>query len=363
MYDYLIVGSGFAGATIAERIASELNKKVLIIDKRFHTGGNCYDYIDDSDNLVSKYGAHIFHTNGQNIWNFISQFAEFNSYLHKVYALFNGDLYTLPINLKTINRYFKLNLSEKEAFKFLEGKKIPISQPKNAEEAVISKIGIELYKSFYKNYTQKQWGMNPTELDSSVTMRLPIRYNEDERYFSDRWQGIPINGYTSIFERMLSHKNIKLLLNVEFSEVIGTVKFNNLIYTGRIDEYFGFLHGKLPYRSIDIKFENIKKEYFQDYAVINYPNENRYTRIVEYKHMTFQKNSFTTISKEYPCWNDSEPYYPVPSAANREIYQKYKLESAKLNNVFFTGRLGSYRYYNMDQVIGEALALFPRIVN
>jgi len=358
MYDWLIVGCGLTGATLAERIASQLNERVLIIDKRSHVGGNTFDFYDDSGILVSKYGAHIFHTNSKEVWSYVTRFAKFNNYVHFVDAYVGGKYYALPINLDTINSFYQINLSIEELPAFIETKRVPIEHPANAEEAVIDKVGIELYEAFYKNYTRKQWGVDPKELDSSVTMRLPVRMNPDKRYFSDTWQGIPIGGYTKMVEKMLHHKNIDVILDLDHRRVAELVKFKKMIFTGSIDAFFDRQLGDLHYRSLEFKFETHHCDHSQHTGVVNYPNDFDYTRIVEYKYLNKQESPDTTISYEYPCWNDDEPYYPVPSAASRLLLEKYKETAAKLETVFFCGRLGTYQYYNMDQCIGQALHLF-----
>lgn len=361
MYDYLIVGAGFTGCTLAERISSQLGKKVLIIEKRNHIGGNSYDYYNEDGVLVSKYGAHIFHTNDGEIWKYVNRFSAFNNYIHTVDANVGGKFYSLPLNLDTINYFFQTKLTKAELPGFLSKLKVPLKNISNAEEAVINKVGWELYEVFYKNYTIKQWGTDPKNLDASVTNRLPIRLDTDKRYFTDKYQGIPIKGYTALFEKMISHRNIEILLNTDYRDILKDVHFKKLIFTGPIDVYFDKIYGSLPYRSIEFKFERFEREYYQHTGVVNFPNEHDYTRIVEYKYLNQQKIDKTCISKEYPCWNVNEPYYPVPSESNKILYNKYKKEAAKLENVFFFGRLGTYRYYNMDQCIGQALSVFESI--
>ncbi|MEW6054240.1 MAG: UDP-galactopyranose mutase [Nitrospirota bacterium] len=358
MYDFLIVGCGFSGSTLAERIASQLDKKVLIIDKRNHIGGNAYDHYDNNGVLISKYGPHIFHTNNKSVWNYISQFTEFNDYVHYVDAFVEGKFYALPLNINTINDFFKKKLSSKELPKFLNKIREPIVNPQNSEEAIVSKVGWDLYNAFYKNYTKKQWGIDPIQLDASVTLRLPIRMNNDKRYFTDKWQGLPKEGFTKIFQRMLDHHNIHILLNTDFRNIVNEVVFDKLVYTGTIDSFFNYYFGQLPYRSLNFQFERYAKEYHQHTGVINYPNNYEFTRIVEYKYLYKQEISNTTISKEYPCWNDDEPYYPVPSYENRARYKLYQQTADKLQNVYFCGRLGTYQYLNMDQCIAQALNLF-----
>lgn len=362
-YDYLIVGSGFAGATLAERIASQLNASVVIVEKRDHIGGLAYDYVDINGILVGKYGAHIFHTNNEIVWKYVNRFAEFNNYVHRVDAFYQGRFFALPLNLDTINDFFGTRMSAAELPMFLDTIREPIPYPKNAEEAVISRVGWALYEAFYRNYTEKQWGMDPRDLDASVTMRLPIRMNNDKRYFADQWQGVPKEGFAGLFQRMLANRNIHLLLNTEFKEALKGIRFNKLIYTGPIDAYFDYALGKLPYRSIDFRFETINREYFQQRAIINYPNDHEYTRCVEFKRLYQQKGVQTTVSREYPCWNDEEPYYPVSSPKNREMYRRYRELADSTPNTLFCGRLGTYEYCNMDQCIAQALTLFETVIS
>jgi UDP-galactopyranose mutase len=360
MYDFLIIGCGFSGATLAERIASQLGKKVLIIDQRNHIGGNVYDYYDDAGILVSKYGAHIFHTNDEKVWRYLSQFTDLNNYVHHVEAFWKNKFFALPLNLETINIFFGKQFTSAEMAIFLEKIRIPIKDPKNAEEAVLNKVGWELYEAFYKNYTKKQWGVDPKELAAEVTMRLPIRMNGNKQYFSDKWQGVPPGGFTKVFERMLNQKKIHILLNADFKDIVNTIPYRRLIFTGPIDAFFGYCFGKLPYRSIAFRFETFSQSYFQQVGVVNYPNEYDYTRCVEYKQLYQQQHDKTTISRDYPCWKDDEPFYPVPSAANRALYQRYKALADRMPQTYFCGRLGSYAYYNMDQCIGQALTLFEK---
>ncbi|MCL5267266.1 MAG: UDP-galactopyranose mutase [Bacteroidetes bacterium] len=363
MYDWLVVGCGFTGATLAERIATQLGERVLIIDKRGHIGGNAYDYLDESGIRLSKYGAHIFHTYSEKVWNYVNQFADFNDYIHRVDAWVSGRYFAMPLNLETVNSFFDTNLTSESLQQFLYKKRVPIEYPKNAEEAVLSKVGWELYDAFYRSYTKKQWGIDARDLDASVTLRLPIRMDSDKRYFSDPWQGIPVNGYTSLFERMLRHKNIDLLLDANYREIASLVKFKRMIYTGNIDSFFDFEHGKLSYRSLKFEHMGYDTEYFQHVGVVNYPNDFDFTRIVEHKHLYKQRHEKTAVSREYPCWNEEEPYYPIPSTQSQQLYRKYEEAANKLRNVYFCGRLGTYRYYNMDQCVAQALHLFETQVS
>jgi len=357
-YDYLIVGAGFSGAVLAEKL-SALGKKVLVIDKRSHIGGNCYDYYDSAGVLVHKYGPHYFRTNFPEVKSYLDNFTEWLPQKFKVMASVNGKLYPLPINRTTLNLFFNINLkSDEEARNFLDSIKEKIEKPGNAEEQVLALAGKDIYEAFFKNYTIKQWGIHPKELDASVTARIPIRTNEEDSYVNDNFQAMPKEGYTKIFEGML--KNIKVMLNTDFTEIKDKIKYDKLIYTGPIDSYFNYKYGKMPYRSTKFEFETHDKEFFQDFVQVNYPNDFDFTRILEIKHVTKQKHPKTTIVKEFPC-SDGEPFYPVPNLKNQELYEKYKKEAEKLENIYFIGRLAQYRYLNMDQVIKNALELFEKI--
>ncbi|MDP3014309.1 MAG: UDP-galactopyranose mutase [Candidatus Subteraquimicrobiales bacterium] len=357
-YDYLIVGCGFSGATLAERIARELDAKVLIIDRRDHIGGNAYDHLDENGILIGRYGAHIFHTSSEKVWNYISRFTEFNTYVHRVDACWQGNYYALPLNLATINSFFGKQMTAGELPAFLDSIRVHLDSPKNAEEAVISRVGWDLYEAFYRTYTKKQWGIDPKDLDASVTLRLPIRMNSDTRYFTDPWQGIPVGGFTKVFERMLNHKNIHLALNTDYKDAMQGVRYRKLVFTGPIDVFFDYAFGRLPYRSIEFRFETLPWEHVQHMGVVNYPNDYEFTRCVEYKWLYQQQHEKTTVSRDYPCWNDDEPYYPIPSPGSSELYLKYKELADRTADTYFCGRLGTYTYYNMDQCIAQALALF-----
>ncbi|GJQ48158.1 MAG: UDP-galactopyranose mutase [Candidatus Kuenenia stuttgartiensis] len=361
-FEYLIVGAGFAGCTLAERIATQHNKKVLLVEQRNHIGGNTYDDYNDDGILIQKYGPHIFHTNSKEVWDYLCQFTEWNNYVHRVIAKVNGKEVYLPISLDTMEQLYNRNFTPEELENYFNEHRIKIDEIKNSRDVVVSQVGEELYNLFFKNYTKKQWGVYPEELDAQVTKRLPVRSNRDTRYFTDTWQGIPKYGYTKMFEKMLDNKNIHILLNTDYKEIIASVKFDKLIFTGPIDYFFDYMHGKLPYRSLDFRFETLNTEKYQNAAVVNFPNDHDYTRITEFKHFYFQKHEQTTICFEYPK-DDGEPYYPVPMPVCQEIYIKYKKEADKLKNVYFIGRLAEYRYLNMDQVILEALKLFERLKN
>ena len=359
-FDYLIVGAGFAGSVLAERLASGSGKKVLIIDRRPHIGGNAYDYYNAEGILIHKYGPHIFHTNSREVFNYLSKFTEWRPYEHRVLASVDGQLLPLPINLNTINQLYGLNLSAFELDDFFKRVAEPCEKIITSEDVVVSKVGRELYEKFFRNYTRKQWDYDPSELDASVTSRVPIRYNRDNRYFSDTYQVMPLNGYTRLFEQMLDHPNIKIMLNTDYQEIIDMVSYRELIFTGPVDEYFGFIYGKLPYRSLDFQFKTLNEEQHQPVAVINYPNEYPYTRVTEFKHLTGQNHPKTTLVYEYPTMN-GDPYYPIPRPENAQLYARYQALAAQKLGVYFAGRLATYKYYNMDQVVAQALTLYAKI--
>jgi UDP-galactopyranose mutase len=361
MFDYLIVGAGFAGSVLAERLASQAGKSVLVIDKRNHIGGNAYDCYDAAGILIHKYGPHIFHTNSQDVFDHLSQFTEWRPYQHRVRISVDGQLVPMPINLDTINSLYGTCLTSFELEKFFESVAEPRETIRTSEDVVVSKVGRELYEKFFRNYTRKQWGLDPSELDASVAARVPVRTNRDDRYFGDRFQSMPLHGYTRLFERMLAHPKIKVMLNADFREVRDWVPHRQVIYTGPVDEYFDFRFGKLPYRSLEFRFETLPVVQHQPVAVINYPNDYAYTRVTEFKHLTGQEHPKSTLVYEYPR-AEGDPYYPVPRPENGELYKRYKALADATPDVHFVGRLATYRYYNMDQVVAQALTEFERIV-
>jgi UDP-galactopyranose mutase len=360
MFDYLIVGAGFAGSVLAERLASQANKKVLLIDVRPHIAGNAYDYYNDAGILIHKYGPHIFHTNSAQVFDYLSLFTEWRPYQHRVRASVDGQLLPIPINLDTINHLYGLNLTAFEVKDFLASLAEPKEAIRSAEDVVVSQVGRELYEKFFRGYTRKQWGLDPSELDASVTARVPTRTNRDDRYFTDSYQAMPLHGYTRMFEKMLDHPNIKIMLNTDFSEIKECIGYDKLIYTGPVDEYFDYCYGKLPYRSLEFKLETYDQPVYQQVPVINYPNDYAYTRITEFKYLTGQQHPKTTVVYEYPQ-AEGAPYYPIPCAQNNAVYQKYKALAEQTPEVYFVGRLGTYKYYNMDQVVAQALTLFGRL--
>ena len=360
-FDYLVVGAGFAGSVIAERLASQAGKRVLLCDRRPHIGGNAYDCYDDAGILIHKYGPHIFHTNSRRVFEYLSQFTRWRPYEHGVLASVDGKLLPIPINLDTVNRLYGLNLRSEELEAWFAQRAEPRAEIRTSEDVVVSKVGRDLYEKFFRHYTRKQWGLDPSELDASVIARIPVRTNRDDRYFTDTYQYMPLHGYTRLFENMLAHPNIKLLLNTDYREILGLVPFREMIYTGPIDEFFDYCYGKLPYRSLEFRLETVDTPWVQPVAVINYPNEHAYTRVTEFKHLSGQEHRQTTIMYEYPR-AEGDPYYPVPRPENAELYKRYKALADQTPNVHFVGRLATYRYYNMDQVVGQALALFDKLM-
>jgi UDP-galactopyranose mutase len=361
-FDFLVVGAGFAGSVLAERLASELGLRVLVVERRSHVGGNAYDYYDDAGILVHRYGPHIFHTNSREVFDYLSRFTPWRPYEHRVLASVDGRLVPFPINLDTVNETYGLDLSVEELEQFLESvaeRQMPI---RTSEDLVLSKVGRDLYLKFFRNYTRKMWDLDPSELDASVAGRVPARLSRDNRYFTDAFQAMPLHGYTRMFERMLEHPKIKVLLKTDFREIAALVPHDRTIYTGPIDEFFDFRFGELPYRSLEFRFETLDQERVLPAPVVNYPNEHDYTRVTEFKHLTGQIHASTSLVYEYPR-AEGDPYYPVPRPENGELYKRYKALADAVPDVFFVGRLATYKYYNMDQVVAQALALFRRIAD
>lgn len=361
MFDYLIVGAGFAGSVLAERLANKAGKKVLIIDQRSHIGGNAFDYYNEDGILIHKYGPHIFHTNSRDVFDYLGQYTDWRPYEHRVLGSVDGQLVPIPINLTTINKLYGLNLSSDQVEAFFKSKAEKVDRVKTSEDVVVSVVGRELYEKFFKNYTKKQWDLDPSELDASVTARVPTRTNKDDRYFTDTFQAMPLHGYTKMFEKMLSNPNIKIMLNTDYKEIVDIIPYKNMIFTGPIDSYFNYCYGKLPYRSLEFKFETIDAEQYQPTGTVNYPNEQAYTRITDFKYLTGQKHPKTTIVYEYPK-AEGDPYYPVPRQENADIYKKYQQLASAMTNTYFVGRLATYKYYNMDQVVAQSLTLFKKLM-
>jgi UDP-galactopyranose mutase len=360
MFDYLIVGAGFAGSVLAERLASQLDQSVLLCDKRPHIGGNAHDRYDDAGILIHQYGPHIFHTGSAKIFEYLSRFSSFRPYEHRVLASVDGKLVPFPINLNTLEQLYDRSFTAAEAEAFFAARAEPVPHARTSEEVVVGKIGRELYEKLFRNYTRKQWGRDPSALDASVAARVPARTNRDDRYFTDEFQAMPAHGFTRLFENMLSHDNIRLALGADYRDVIQDVSYRHLIYTGPIDAFFDYRYGPLPYRSLEFRFQTLDCEQLLPVAVVNYPNEHAYTRVTEFKHLTGQQHPKTTVVYEYPR-GDGDPYYPVPSPETAEMYRKYKELADATRGVQFVGRLATYKYYNMDQVVGQALATFDRI--
>lgn len=361
MFDYLIVGAGFAGSVLAERLANGSDKKVLICDKRPHIAGNAFDYYNDEGILIHKYGPHIFHTNSKDVFDYLGKFTEWREYQHRVLANVDGMQVPMPINLDTINKLYGLNLTAFEVEDFFKKIAEPCENIRTSEDVVVSKVGRELYEKFFKNYTRKQWGLDPSELDASVTSRVPTRTNRDDRYFTDVYQAMPKYGYTRMFEKMLDHPNIKIMLNTDYREIMHEIPYRDMIYTGPVDSFFNYEYGKLPYRSLEFKHETHDTEQFQAAPVVNYPNDQAYTRITEFKYLTGQEHKKTSIVYEFPKAS-GDPYYPIPRKENAEIYAKYKTLADARSDVHFVGRLATYKYYNMDQIVAQALTEYGKIV-
>ena len=360
-FDFLIVGAGFAGSVAAERLAAA-GKRVLLVDKRPHIAGNAYDCYDDAGLLIHKYGPHIFHTNSKDIFEYLSRFTRWRPYQHRVQASVDGQLVPIPINLDTINQLYGLSLNSFELEGWFASRAEKVERVATSEDVVVSKVGRELYEKFFRGYTRKQWGLDPSELDASVTARVPTRTTRDARYFTDTYQAQPLHGFTRMFERMLDHPNIKIMLNTDYAEVRELIPCREVIFTGPVDEFFDYEFGKLPYRSLHFHFETHDAEWAQPAPVVNYPNDYAYTRITEFKYLTGQVHPKTTTVTEYPM-ADGDPYYPIPRQETAEIYQRYRELAQQTPGVHFIGRLATYRYYNMDQVVGQALTLCRKLLS
>ncbi len=361
-YDYLIVGCGFAGSVLAERLATQHGARILMIDKRDHVGGNAYDEKNADGILYHKYGPHIFHTNSDEVFAYLSRFTKWRPYEHRVLATVHDRLVPIPINRTTLNELFGLELqTDEEAAAYLASRAEKVEDIQTSEDVVINAVGRQLYELFFRGYTRKQWGLDPSELDKSVTARIPTRTNTDDRYFTDKHQAMPAEGYTAMFHRMLDHPNITIMLGTDYRDVKDEIDAAHLIYTGPVDEYFDWRFGKLPYRSLRFVHSTINAEQYQPVGTVNFPAEDvPYTRISEYKHLTGQQHRQTSITLEYPS-AEGDPYYPVPRPENQALYKRYEALADATKGVTFVGRLATYRYYNMDQIVGQALATFRRL--
>jgi UDP-galactopyranose mutase len=377
LFDYIVIGAGFSGSVMAERIAKKLNKKVLIIEKRKHIAGNCYDLKDQNNILIHQYGPHLFHTNNKKVVDYLSQFTEWDIYNHKVLAVIDGKKVPIPFNINTLYEVFPNSLAkileEKLLNEYSYNSKVPILELKKSTDKDLQFLADFVYEKVFVHYTAKQWGMRPEEMDDAVTARVPIFVGRDNRYFNDNYQVLPSKGYTKLFEKMLDHENIKLLLNTDCKEVMslddGNIylfgqKFEGtLIYTGQIDELFDYKFSNLPYRSVEMKFETIEQKFYQKAATINYPNDYNFTRITEFKHIHPTKSTRTTILKEYPQEHIPDkniPYYPIFTHENQKKYNQYFEYSKQFKNLILLGRLAEYKYYDMDDIVEHALVVFEK---
>jgi len=366
-YDTLVVGAGYAGSILAERLATQLGHRVLIIDRRDHIAGNAYDFHDEHGVLVHRYGPHIFHTNSEKVVEYLSRFTDWRPYEHRVVALVDGKHVPIPINRTTVNELYGLDLTtDEEVAAFYAERAEPVDYIRNSEDQVVAKVGRDLYEKFFQGYTRKQWERDPKELHASVTARIPLRTNDDDRYFGDAFQQMPAEGYTRMFERMHDHPNIDVRTGVEFADVRDEVEHGHLVYTGPVDAFFGYRFGKLPYRSLE--FETISEPtpdggVKQPATSVNFPSMDvPWTRITEYRHMTGQHtHPWTTMHREYPR-SEGDPYYPIPNDESRALYKRYEALAAQTPDVTFVGRLARYQYLNMDQVVGQALSTFDKLV-
>ena len=362
-YDYLVVGAGFAGSVMAERLAAAGGNRVLVIDRRPHIAGNAFDVEDEAGIRIHQYGPHIFHTNSTEVFNYLSRFTAWHPYEHRVLAQIGALRVPIPINRTTLNMLYDAGLStDAEAQAFLAARAEPVADVRTSQDVVVSAVGHELYRLFFRGYTRKQWGLDPSELARAVTARVPTRTSTDDRYFTDKYQAMPADGYTAMFARMLDHPNITVMTGTDFDDVRDTLDYDQLVYTGPIDEYFDYRYGRLPYRSLRFEHRTLAVDRHQDVAVVNYPDEAvPYTRITEYKHLTGQQSPVTSVSFEYPS-AEGDPYYPIPRPENQALFKRYEALALAETNVLFVGRLATYRYYNMDQVVGQALATYRKLV-
>ncbi|AFS53037.1 UDP-galactopyranose mutase [Leptospirillum ferriphilum] len=359
--DVLVVGAGFAGSVVAERLASA-GRRVLVIDRRSHIAGNAFDENDAQGVLIHRYGPHIFHTNSDEVFAYLSRFTDWRPYEHRVLASVDGKLLPIPINLDTVNRLYGLHLDEEGLKAYFETVREPRETIRTSEDVIVNTVGWDLYRKFYQGYTRKQWGLDPSELFASVASRVPVRTNRDDRYFTDTHQAMPKEGYTPMFARILDHPNISIELGRDFREIRTSIRARHIVYTGPIDEYFDHCFGKLPYRSLRFEHEQLPGiEQYQPVGTVNYPNEHAYTRITEFRHLTGQTGPHTSIVREYPQ-AQGDPYYPIPRPENDGLFKKYQALAQEEKDVTFVGRLAQYRYYNMDQVVGAALSIAKKIL-
>jgi UDP-galactopyranose mutase len=352
--DVLIVGAGFSGSVVARELA-ERGYDVLVIDKREHIGGNAYDRMDAHGILIHPYGPHIFHTNAERIADYLSQFTEWRPYEHRVLAKVEDQLVPIPINIDTVNALYGLDLDEDTIQAFYDSVREPREKIRTSEDVVVNAVGQDLYEKFFRGYTRKQWGLDPSELAASVAARIPTRTNRDDRYFTDKFQKMPADGYTRMFERMLDHPNIRVELGADFFDVRERVEARHIVYTGPVDAFYAYCYGRLPYRSLRFEHEHLADtEWYQSVGTVNFPNDYAYTRTTEFKHLTGQQHRGTSLVREYPQ-AEGDPYYPVPRPENELLFKRYEALAEQEQDVTFVGRLAQYRYYNMDQCVGAAL--------
>lgn len=360
-HDVLIVGAGFAGAVCAERLAAS-GKRCLVIDRRDHIGGNAFDQLDEHGVLIHPYGPHIFHTNSDRIFAYLSQFTEWRPYEHRVLAKVEEQLVPLPINRTTLNKLYGLDLDEDGAAAFLEQVREPRETIRTSEDVVLNSVGHDLCEKFFRGYTAKQWGLDLSELSAGVAARIPTRTNDDDRYFTDVHQAMPLHGYAAMFERMLASEHIDIHLGVDYFQDRASYRARHIVYTGPIDRFFDYRFGKLPYRSLSFAHEHRADiDWLQPTGTINYPNDFEYTRTTEFKHITGQAHSGTSIVSEFPQ-EEGDPYYPIPRPENEALFKRYEHLARNATGVTFVGRLAQYRYYNMDQVVAAALTAAEKII-
>ena len=360
MFDFLIVGAGFAGSVCAERLATR-GERVLVIDKRSHIGGNAYDCPDENGVIIHRYGPHIFHTNSRKIFAYLSRFTQWRFYEHKVLAQVDDALYPIPINRITLSKLYGIELDEAGAAAHLERVRIPKEPVSTSEDVVLNSVGTDLCEKFFRGYTKKQWGLDLSELSAGVAARIPTRANDDDRYFTDTFQFMPTEGYTRMFERMLDHRNIEVRLNTSLNDLGNEMRAPKMVYTGAIDAFYKYRYGRLPYRSLHFEHAHLPDQALtQPVGTINFPNEHAFTRVTEFRHLTGQDHSGTSIVREYPR-AEGEPYYPIPRPDNEALFKQYDALARQERDVIFVGRLAQYRYYNMDQVVGAALAEMEKL--
>ena len=362
--EVLIIGAGPVGCVMAERFSNDLKLKCTIIESRDHIAGNCYDEYNKKGVLYHKYGPHYLRFKNKKTLNYLSKFTKWIKGNYIVKSVVNKKLYSFPINLDTLEQFFNVKLKTKQqAINFLKKKIVKNKKPKNSEELILSKLGKEIYENFYKNYTIKQWGISPKKLDKSVAGRVPIRFNRNPFYVNEKLKLMPKKGFTNLFKNMINNSKISLILNTDYFKIKNKISVKYFtIYTGTPDKFYNFKYGKLDWRSLKFVFNTYKKNYIQDYVQYNYPNDYKFTRKVEIKHVTKQKSKYTVISKEFPQ-KEGEPYYPIMNKKNKTIFKKYEklMNASSKRNIYFEGRLAKYKYYNTDEVIENALDLYKKL--